>query len=44
MGVQSLGDKEIKWVVQNQLKSFKNGSLIHLVYYYYTMTQISYHF
>ena len=29
IGVQSLGDKENKWVVQNQLKSFKNDSLIH---------------
>ena len=29
MGVQSLDDKENKWVVQNQLKSFKNDSLIH---------------
>ena len=29
MSVQSLGDKENKLVVQNQLKSFKNGSLVH---------------
>ena len=32
MGVQSVGDKENKWVVQNQLKSFTNGNLVHPLY------------
>ena len=32
MSVQSLGDKENKGVVQNQLKYFTQGSLIHPLY------------
>ena len=30
IGVQSLGDKENKKVVYNQLKSFTKGNLVHL--------------
>ena len=29
IGVRPLGDKENKWVVPNQLKSFTKGSLVH---------------
>ena len=29
MGMQSVGDKENEKVIQNQLKSFIDGSLVH---------------
>ena len=32
MSMQFVGDKENKWVVQNRLKSFINGNLIHCLY------------
>ena len=32
MSMQSLGDKENKKVVQNQLKSFTKGSLVYPLY------------
>ena len=32
MRMQFVSDKENKGVVQNQLKSFTNGNLLHLLY------------
>ena len=32
MSMQFVGDKENKWVVQNRLKFFINGNLIHYLY------------
>ena len=40
MGIQSLGDKENKRVIQNQLKIFTNGGLVHLVYFPYIVSVI----
>ena len=36
-----MGDKENEEVVQNWLKSFTNGSLVHLVDFYCTVSVIS---
>ena len=40
MGMQSVGDKENEKVIQNRLKSFIDGSLVHLVYFPCTISVI----
>ena len=40
MGMQSVGDKENEKVIQNWLKSFIDGSLVHLVHFPYTISVI----
>ena len=32
MGIQSMGDKENKKVIQTRLKFFTNGNILHLLY------------
>ena len=39
-GLQSMGDKENEKVIQNRLKSFIDGSLVHLVYFPCTISVI----
>ena len=40
ISMQSIGDKENEEMIQNRLKSFTNGSLIHLVHFSCTINVI----
>ena len=41
MGIQSIGNKENKGVVHNQLKSFINGNLLHPVHLAHFLCTVS---